>query len=185
MNEETHVMLDIETMGTGRDSRVIALGAARFDPFTGVLSGEFSVEFAVVDECGKATPSTVEWWSHEDRREAREYLDALEVVRAVDVPDRLREVFGDRLGDAFWWAKSPTFDMTILEDMGVRAGKKMPWHYRRLRDVRTVVHASGIPEDDMDWSNLSAPLHSPLADCEVQARHVARAIRSKWGLPGR
>lgn len=182
MQDETHIMLDIETMGTGRDARVIAVGAAQFDPVTGLVNVGRSTEFSVSDPTGVATDATREWWSDPDRAEARAYLKGLKTVGAwhvFDVVTRDLSLSGLSVHDTFWWAKSPTFDMAILEDLGVRTGAQMPWHFRNLRDVRTIMHASGL--EGFDWSDAAAPLHSPLADCEVQARHVGQAMRELRG----
>lgn len=175
--KETHIMLDIETMGTGRDAKVIAVGAAHFDPMTGALATR-QTEFAVDDPTGKTTGATLEWWARDEQAKARAYLEGLPVLPAGLVVEVLTDKLGPFAG-AYWWAKSPSFDMVILEDLGVRTATRMPWHFRNLRDVRTLMHVSGLDYDDgFDWSPASAPAHSPLADCEMQARHVGQAMRA-------
>jgi len=41
-----HVMLDLETMGTGSHAVIVAIGAALFEPGTGAVSSDF---YRIVD----------------------------------------------------------------------------------------------------------------------------------------
>ena len=187
-NEPIRIMLDTETMGLGRDAKVTAVGAMRFCPAENRLWG--GIEFAVDDPTGAVTPSTAEWWARDEMADAREYLTALHERSAASVMGDLRayatsfayETTRAEYG-VEWWAKSPNFDMAILEDMHERAWANKPvhvpgapWHFRNLRDVRTTL-AGVSPDFNFGSPAIEAPAHSPLADCEYQARQVMEVLR--------
>lgn len=181
-DEPTRFMIDIETMGTRPGCAVTAVGILWFDP----LSDEpvRGAEFAVDDPTGAEDPSTVEWWAQPERAEAKAYLEALEVVPAHRVTARIvsymasKPLVGSRTE---WWAKSPNFDMSILESLAERTNTRVPWKFWELRDVRT---AYGMVGADFPWRNFTpdAPLHSPLADCQLQAKDVSQILRATRGL---
>lgn len=167
-------MIDIETVGLKPGSRILAVGALRFDPFS---DEKFDgIEFGVDDPTGKADPKTVEWWASPDRAEARAHLARLADREAIGALERYVRRFTDDTKSVEWWAKSPNFDMVLLESLAERTGTIPPWSFRMLRDVRTAL--AMFPEFEPSEFTPSAPLHSPLADCELQAHQVSEVLRS-------
>lgn len=179
-SEPTRFMIDIETLGTKPGCAVTAVGILRFDPFSAEpIKG---AEFGVRDGGGHQDPATLEWWAHPDRAEAKDYLRSLSHVQAEDVMGALvNYVHMQPPSESVeWWAKSPSFDMAILEDLADRTGTFVPWKFREPRDVRTAFSMVG---PDFVWADLvpNAPLHSPLADCQLQADQVSQVLRNTRG----
>ena len=74
-NPRRHIMVDIETFGTGRDAAIASIGACEFD-LEGKIGRTFS---AVVDLGASKSPgvlnaATVYWWLQQEEKAARTAL---------------------------------------------------------------------------------------------------------------
>ncbi|HAH2835680.1 TPA: 3'-5' exoribonuclease, partial [Escherichia coli] len=61
-----HLMIDTETLGTGPDAVIFAIGAVFFDPFTGKLGKQFEKLIDPVDSernGGTVNAATAVWWA--------------------------------------------------------------------------------------------------------------------------
>lgn len=83
MSDLTHIMVDLETLGTVPGAVILSVGAVVFHPLEGTLGDEF---YSVVSKADamenfmSVDPDTVKWW-HGRSDEARE------VLRAAEHPD--------------------------------------------------------------------------------------------------
>lgn len=74
-----HIMLDLETMGSGSHAAIVAIGAVVFSPSSSEIeSNEF---YAVVDlnssaHYGNLDASTVQWWLQQDHEARAIFNDA-------------------------------------------------------------------------------------------------------------
>jgi hypothetical protein len=71
------------------------------------------------------------------------------------------------------WAKSPIFDVAILEHCYDECGMEPPWRFYQTRDVRTLQNRDkAIGETHSD----DQVRHNALDDAEVQAKAVAQTL---------
>ena len=75
------------------------------------------------------------------------------------------------------WGNGPTFDVSMLEHAFQQAGMTTPWHYRTVRDVRTMAMIAG--DDDACWNGgkitdveRNGKAHNATVDCLRQLRMV-------------
>lgn len=168
-------MLDLETLGTGPNAAIIAIGACQFDETT--LGREFYriVDLAsAMDAGGVVDASTILWWmkqSDEARgellRKGTDIYDALQSFRAwiLDLsPD----------GDVEIWGNGATFDNVILRSAYTRLKMSAPWSYRGDRCFRTV-RAEAPPVDTSGWGGTA---HNALDDARFQARYLQEVWRA-------
>ena len=88
---------------------------------------------------------------------------------------------GHVLGVNAYWASPSTFDFPIWEDLCKMAGVKEPWHYRQVRDVRTVVsEASYSAASHVPGQPIVGKPHMPVTDCLWQI-DLLTAARNKIG----
>lgn len=146
------IMIDIETLGVARTSRILSIGTVDFDPHRcnvfPALLGHANV--AVIDEASYVNervvftvdPDTVKFW--EARPAELERLRNHPRKVPLDVALRelityLSDVRPERV-----WANSPQFDLEILRHAFAQYGFPVPWMFWQERDVRTLLDAARV-----------------------------------------
>ena len=168
-----HVMVDLETMGTGNDAAIISLGAVKFDPMTEEIGDKFYVRVSL--ESSKAhgltlDASTIMWWMHPDRAAARE---ALIVDEDHDLATALE-------GFSMWygtdtlpvWGNGATFDNVILRAAFRACNMETPWPFWADRCYRTL--KSLAPDIQLERRGTH---HNALDDAETQAAHMQHIVQ--------
>lgn len=175
-----HIMLDLETLGTGPGCTVLSIGAVAF-----TIDGCGSQFYKVVDRqsCRDAglteDPSTLQWWgkpSEEARRVLAEASSGPEMLGRVagmgkrGVPLwRALDAFADFVdscggGVVQVWGNGADFDNAILGFCYRAAGRPLPWQFRNNRCYRTLraltgnrkVHRHGTHHNALDDANTQA-----------------------------
>lgn len=183
------VMIDIETLGTGKNAVIISLGGVFFEPETAKLGSSFyyTITRASCELYGlEADESTVRWWN-EQSAEARAVLTCPD---AIDLDEALRMFAGwlwestEEGEDIHLWGNGPSFDNAILANAYQRCGITLPWKFRHERCVRTIVALGrdllGI--DPKKTIERKGTHHHALADAEHQALYVSaiyQALKAK------
>lgn len=172
----THVMFDLETFGTKPGSVLRSIGAAAFDPETGVVGQTFyrNIDRASCEAVGlKVDPNTEAWWAKQSR-EAQQALLADPKPLASVASDF--HAFFKQVGGAKIWCQGANFDSVLWEAAvaAVWPSKSfMPWKFWNVRDTRTVYDIAGF---DPDSISRDGTYHDALADSLHQIRCVAAAV---------
>lgn len=180
-SDETHMMIDLETLGTEPGAPVVAAGVVLFtrDEIETQTAYDVSGESCCEHGLDRIEFSSVEWWVEQppevrgqihDGRPLDEFLDELATAIRMTEPAAI-------------WAKDPDFDIAILEAGFEALGKPTPWDYWQTRSVRTLEREFGFlwPERD-DEKNTK---HDALADARAQARAVSHVLRAVDALEDR
>ncbi|MCW7764465.1 3'-5' exonuclease [Photorhabdus luminescens] len=170
-----NLMIDLETMGTGPDAAIVAIGAVFFNPSTGEICSQFYSPVDLASSLsygGTVDGNTVKWW-------LRQSVEARAEIFRCELPD-LFSVLHDLSDftqtdiDIKVWGNGATFDNIILRSAYERCGSPVFWHFWNDRDVRTIVelgHAIGIdPKNDIKFEGTH---HNALADAIHQAKYVS------------
>ncbi|POU43911.1 3'-5' exoribonuclease [Pantoea sp. PSNIH4] len=172
-----HLMLDLETMGNGPYAPVISIGATFFEPKTGAIGEDFSVNVSLESSMRyRARPdaSTILWWM-EQSADARQSLTT-ETASLPDALTWLSEFISKHANPRFVqvWGNGASFDCVILRNSYALAGIEVPWQWWNDRDVRTVVELGKAikfdPKRDMPFEGTR---HNALADAIHQAKYVS------------
>lgn len=178
--KDTHVMIDIETLGTKPGSVIASIGAVAFDPVTGTQDDTFYVEISGEDAARRGLTmdvATVRWWM-EQSVASRTGLEGI-----VPLDQALHQfglfLTGQRMrctGSEQWlWANSPDFDIVLLEAAYRAIGLNPPWPHNRRLDLRTLRYLTGAK---VAHTKLTEGLrHNALADARHQALIVAEGYR--------
>jgi hypothetical protein len=172
-----HVMIDLETMGTGPDAAIVAIGAVAFDPATERITATHYqlVDLqSAVDLGGQMTCSSVLWWLQQSDAARAELARPGEPLRMA------LQCLGEWLRRATVegvqvWGNGCDFDNVILASAYRRAGMPLPWRWSRNRCYRTVraLH----PDVLLARGGVH---HNALDDAAHQAQHLMLAL----GRPG-
>lgn len=177
-----HVSLDLESLGKGPQAMILAIGAVKFDPYTGVLAENPFYRVIDIEDPGGGVidASTVVWWM----RQSRDAQQAIfgEGVERVPLTQALIE-FSEWLGfndslpedqdypDVYLWERGDK-DCQWLISAYEGTGFKPPFAHNQYGCQRTFTK----------WSGAAAPAfegiaHNALDDAIYQARALHLAFK--------
>lgn len=164
-----HVMIDLETLGTTPDSAFISLGACVFDPSTGSIGKEFSMNFEWSSACeGRVIdPQTVRWWLTQSK-EAQNSLFSLPDHGFVGGLWAFQRWFRDYGGVP--WSNGATFDIVMMEHAFRQHDIPCPWKHWDIRDTRTLESLSKVNRKSIVREGVH---HSALDDAKYQAKYIS------------
>lgn len=172
----THVMLDLETLGTMPGCVVLSVGACTFDPHAGDApwagqSFNLNIERASCEDHGLAVePGTLAWWERqpEDVRAQTTSEPYPLFVVAIEF-----HAWWRRVGGRYLWCNGAGFDEPIWRVAADKVGLRVPWKFWNVRDTRTVWDIGGVSPRNVVVGDGAGPLHSAYAD----ARHQAKCVQ--------
>lgn len=164
------VMIDIETFGIRPGAPILSIGAVVFGP--GGIGEEFYEEISLEDSMlhgMEPDASTIRWWFKQ------------KIVPPIFSGKSLHSVLSNFVN--FYntnscittWAKSPQFDIVLLEYAMKIAAITPPWKYNNLRDVRTALDLlHPVAADDIKMY-VDGDAHNALYDAKYQAWNLTLA----------
>jgi hypothetical protein len=170
MNKQ--IMLDLETLGTGPGSVIVAIGAVEFS--LGAEGEVLRTFYERVDarsctDLGlKMDAETVLWWMKQSK-EARDEI----VKRGRCLPDALN-LFTTFVGvhDADVWGNGASFDNVLLRGAYEVCGMGLPWMWWNDRCFRTV---KGL-HPEVTLPARSGVHHNALDDARWQAEALIKLM---------
>jgi exodeoxyribonuclease VIII len=168
-----HIMIDLETMGTGSDAPIISIGAVAFDGKGVDIRGFYkSVDLQSAVAAGAVIdPNTVMWWMQQsdEARAALLTADTVDIVSALDALDGwIVNVTGSKPETLSGvWGNGASFDNVIVAETYKRLQRSLPWPFWKDRCYRTV--KSMFPTVPMVRSGTH---HNALDDARTQAQHL-------------
>lgn len=164
------LMIDVETLGTRPGSVVLSIGAVMFGPEG--LGNEFYVELRYDDLLAhgfKQDADTLKWWFNQPNKPPINGE-----MRVCEGLLRFSEFCKAQKFERVW-AKSPQFDVVMLEEMyrTLYLGVDVPWTYKQPRDVRTALDMlRPIGKQTLDELWKGKIEHNALDDAKLQAQHL-------------
>ncbi|ENJ9410025.1 3'-5' exoribonuclease, partial [Escherichia coli] len=169
-----HLMIDLETMGTGPDAQIASIGAVFFDPQTGEMGPEFNKTIDMKTGGGTVNISTIEWWLQQSS-EARTAI-LTDKIPMDDALLQFREFIDENSGEFFVqvWGNGSNFDNVILRRSYERQDIPCPWRHTNDRDVRTMVALGLVIDfDARSVITFEGERHNALHDARYQAKYVS------------
>lgn len=165
----SHVMIDIETLGNKGTSAVATIGAVEFGAGF-VTENTFYTRIDWIDalKYGTMDASTMKWWMQQND-EAR-----FEMVKdgAISLKKALRDFANWFPKESCVWGNGSVFDIGILDYAFQQVQVKIPWHYRHVRDVRTIVDLTNGYITPRDYADDNV-VHNALDDAIYQAKYTS------------
>lgn len=189
-----HAMIDIETLGTRTDSKIMQIGAVTFNPYSApesdphaeqVLAKHADMVCIESQPTRSVTQGTLEFWAKQplfahlmsESKNGFHLAAALENLRGFlisEQPDRI-------------WANGTTFDISMLTHAYEEAGLTPYWgeggRFRSIRCMRGLLEVAskvqGVPTSDFfddvtftHWAQTYFVPHDALSDSIYQAKVV-------------
>lgn len=174
MINQTHIVIDLETMGIGTHAAIVAIGAARIE------QGQIRAEFyrrvdldSSITNGGTTDASTLSWWlkqSAEARAEVDGSQDSAPIISALS---ELAEFITARPRSRVW-GNGATFDLRILGEAYGDAWMNRPWDFRLERDLRTLLELYPEAKQAGEFAGIR---HHALHDARHEARQLCSALR--------
>lgn len=155
--------------GNGSNCSLVSLAAVKFDLNTGEKGDVFYKKIDLkssLDIGLNVNADTIMWWLKQSN-EARKELYSGEHFHIKDVLEEFSEFCSY---DYEIWGNSPRFDLGYLQDAYRKLNMKIPWDFRKERDVRTLV--SFIPSIKENWK-YNGIAHHPIDDCYNQIEYCS------------
>lgn len=160
-------MVDIETLGCKPNAVIVQIGACFFDRDTGEMGAQFIENVCpqdCIDKGFTVDGDTIKFWLEQEKHDW------------VKEGQNLRDVLGDFRVFAksckYVWAHA-TFDFPILVYAYNHLCIDLPFHYRAMRDLRTLVDLAGI---EYHTAKERKGSHNALADCRYQVKYCVECL---------
>lgn len=178
MIKQTHIVIDLETMGIGTNAAIAAIGAVRIE--SGNPTDEFyrRVDLASsIAHGGTTDASTITWWLKQSAQ-AREEVDGSQ--SAASLYEALRDLrhFIASSEAPRLWGNGATFDLRILGEAYDAFHEGRPWDFRLERDLRTILE---IYPEARKVGEFDGIRHHALADACHEAKQLCKALRLHAG----
>lgn len=182
---ETGVMVDLETMGNKAGAPVLEIGACAFDLERGIFSN--FAERVSLNSCMaaglKPDADTILWWMRQGE-EARMAIAGKAVEeKALGLREALERFalwYASEAGEnPTVWGKGASFDPVLLRAAYDAAGLAHPWAYWQERCHRTMVEE--FPE--VPPPRFEGVRHCALSDARHQTEHLLRILRHRYARP--
>lgn len=164
-----HVMVDLETLGTGSNAAIASIGAVFFDPETDLLGETFHQRVQFSPSMGQIEPGTVKWWLQQSK-EAQEALLSGERFPLKQVLSNFNFFLGG--GVEGFWSNGPTFDERLLNEAFARFDSRMNYKFQTSRCMRTYRWLADLFGLDCSSVTREGIHHDALADAIYQARVI-------------
>lgn len=175
----SHVMIDLETLGTQPGSVILSIGAVIFDPnatlaecnkkeFYCVVNKESSLESAMT-----VSEDTLAWWG-EQSAEARAVLVEAE-TGGETMEDALKKLAAFIPSGAKIWSNGANFDQPLLDVAYDRVCQPLPWKYWNSRCYRTVV---ALHPNEKAIRPATMLAHNALEDAKWQTQHMVNIAQT-------
>ncbi len=175
----SHIMLDLETLGTWPGSAIVSIGAVVFSPADG-LGATFSRVIST-RSCYTAglssDPDTMKWWDKQEPR-ARAVLAQADCTAAWDLRQTLID-FGQFIDDnggygrTRIWGNGADFDNALIAAACRAVRLQLPWRFYNSRCYRTLkALAPAVTPPERQGIH-----HNSLDDATFQATHAIAIMK--------
>lgn len=166
MFNKLHVMVDIESLSTNSNARILSLAAVSVNNLSQNMYEKILVE---ENPHFDVDANTLIWWNKQDPAVKEEAFSGKTQLR--DALDNFCRWFP---ADAVIWAKGIEFDVAVIKYALHYYGLNPPWHYRNVGDYRLL--ARMYPEFPIpgEWKGK----HGALSDAMMQAAHLQEIMKN-------
>jgi hypothetical protein len=171
----THVMLDLETLGTRPGAVILAAAFVRFSD-----EAHCTLNLSIPDQTAlgmEIDPDTHAWWGEQESKHPGAWAAATEspLPIAAALPYFANWLAWATGGSGDWmlWCHHKSFDGPLLSELYRRAGIACPFEFWRVRDTPTLYDLAGLDKA----AYAVPPPHIALNDAIGQTRAANAALR--------
>ncbi len=165
-------MVDLESLGTGKNCCIVQIGACYFDRATGEIGETFKVNIdarTAVAEGADLDADTVYWWL----KQSPEAIASITTAPLVPIREALEQFNTFMVNAKYFWSHA-TFDFVAITETYKRLKLKPSFSYKSARDIRTLIDIFNISTNDTVRTTLH---HDGLGDALHQVKYCMEAFR--------
>ena len=171
-----NIMLDLETMGNGPNSAIIAIGAVAFDSFGVTHKYYRQVSLASSVSIGlDCDPSTIMWWMQQSDEARSAFKDNEKSMHICGAFVEFTSWFNESEGKEVW-GNGAASDNVILSNAYRKNQIDPPWKFWNDRCYRTIKNLY----PDVQFERVGI-FHNAVDDAESQALHLI-SICNKYNI---
>lgn len=178
-NPLTHVMIDLETLGTTVDTVILSIGAIRFDPETFAVAKRRFYMLLTIEpqlQLGRTiSADTLRWWLRVGDKGRNAITD--EGQPRHHIRDMLTHLQQYLEGVEGVWGNGASFDNAILEHASSKMDIEL-WPFWANRCFRTFTNQFDPERELREKSND----HHALGDCWNQLRWMRRICKERGAI---
>lgn len=181
-NPRCQASIDLETLGTSPNSKILSVGVVAVCAETGETLKFYSGCSIDSQEDRTASASTLKWWEDQSA-EARQALDYAKSPECPTLRDALTALTGwiGKLGEThtvYPWGNGSDFDVAMLNHAFDSNGMARPWGFRNVRDMRTLYDITlRFGMDIKGNAPKVGTAHNALDDAQFQANVIMESLR--------
>lgn len=168
MENNTDLMIDIETLGLGPTIVVTSIGIVPFFLSSRTVGTGLKYIMNIQDQLdkGRVVPaSTLEFWSKQDQKIFQSQFSGTEDnLATLKKLSEFVAIYGGQNSKV--WGNGATFDITILESLFSTYKIPVPWSYKSPMDLRTFKRFFASNK------KIEGITHDCLEDAVAQAKFV-------------
>jgi len=167
--------IDIETLSTKPNALVLSVGICNAN---GNGDQIYLPKNPQINSGRHVMQETINWWRKPERAEYynklndecyKAWMDDVMIQHAHKLIHNFFMLHDDcEIEDREVWMNSPAFDGVILETLFDQFDLDVPWHYRNLRDFRTLKMLALQKNPELVLPETPKNLHDALVDCQWQ-----------------
>lgn len=172
------IMVDIETLGTDYDAVITQIGACCFDRYSGEVGAEFLCNVDIDSQLRLnrvVSGGTIKFWFDQPKKNVTWIKNTVSFTRALNDLYIWIKAKSYKRTTNFW--SHATFDFPILCSAYNMIEHKLPFSYRNLRDIRTLVDLSNIKRTKVK----EVKTHNALDDCVRQVKYCVECFNKLKG----
>lgn len=176
----THIMVDLETLSTLPNARIVAIGAVKFSSDKGIYDNfyqpvvaslfETSIESFIDDLGFHTSKDTLGWWRNQSEAARAVFNDP----NAVTIDTALKAfsnwaLYNSLIEDVYLWGNGASFDNVVLSSAYRLRNMEQPWKFWNDRCYRTIKNIHPHIKCIRKGTH-----HNALDDAETQAEHLLK-----------
>lgn len=175
MDKLEHLSVDLETLGTEPGAVITQIGVSAFAAdHTLRVTLNFRIDpQSALDHGLHVSWSTISWWLQQAEKPRVDMAKQEGMALAVALIELRRFVHSNCTEDVKVWGNGAGFDITLLEAAYRMCGlgKKIPWAFRNVRDMRTLMAL--VPSSLRVSPTVE---HDAMYDADAQALSIQNAL---------
>jgi hypothetical protein len=190
----TDLSVDLETLGTEPGAVITQIGLGAFNTRP-ILTTHDKTGLEIAGQRIDVDPqsclavgmhvawATISWWLQQED-EARESMARSHGHNIAVALHEVNNFIKNQMADDFKiWGNGATFDVTLLNEAYRKCYFPVPWKFRNIRDMRTLVAVT--PGDKIMWG-VAKVAHDAMADAVAQAETIRScfAVQCPAGCDG-
>ncbi|QIB67119.1 3'-5' exoribonuclease domain-containing protein [Kineobactrum salinum] len=186
MTPDTIASMDIETLSTNTNAKILSFGMVMIDPskdltFEEICATGIEILFRTDVQADRhESLSTRKWWSEQGPEAQRVLEPGDAAIHPEDFYKALEHYASAiEMQKCRWYTRGPHFDISRMDSLFETYNISAPWKYYKVRDIRTWLEENGL-EDNIKLEKPPGMIpHNAMHDAAFDAWMMLQILHGK------